>query len=87
VTLPVSPPLARAVGVLDCQSVLAVSTSDVTYTAGEYIAVLNTYSGHRALDDETRERLLSRIRRRIDARPEGTVRKTYPAILNIAERV
>ena len=40
------------------------------YTADEYIAVLNTYSGHRALEDDTRERLLTRIHRRIEARPE-----------------
>jgi protein-L-isoaspartate O-methyltransferase len=60
---------------------------DVLYTADEYIAVLNTYSGHRALDDETRERLLSRIHRRIEARRERKVRKTYLAMLNVAERV
>ena len=59
---------------------------DVTYSADEYLAVLNTYSGHRALDGATRERLLSRIRRRIDARPGRRVRKTYLALLNVAER-
>jgi len=60
---------------------------DVSYTADEYIDLLNTYSGHRAFDAETRERLLSRIRRRIDARPGGTVRKSYLATLDVAERV
>ena len=59
---------------------------DVAYTADEYIAVLNTYSGHRALDDDARERLLARIRRRIEARPGGQVRKTYLAMLDLAER-
>jgi hypothetical protein len=59
----------------------------VIYGADEYIAVLNTYSGHRALDDATRERLLSRIHRRIEARPEREVRKTYLAMLNVAEQV
>jgi SAM-dependent methyltransferase len=59
---------------------------DVVYTADEYRAVLDTYSGHRALDDATREHLLSRIHRRIEARPERTVRKTYLAMLNVAER-
>jgi len=58
---------------------------NVTYTADEYIAVLDTYSVNRAHDDETRERLFSRIHRRIEARPEGTVRKTYLGILNVAE--
>jgi hypothetical protein len=55
---------------------------DVTYTADEYVAVLNTYSGHRALDDVTRAELLGRIRRRVERR--GTVRKTYLALLNVA---
>lgn len=60
---------------------------DVTYSANEYIAVLNTYSGHRAFDAQTRDRLLSRIHERIEARPERKVRKTYLAMLNIAERI
>jgi SAM-dependent methyltransferase len=60
---------------------------DVTYTADEYIGVLNTYSGHRALDDDTRERLLARIHQRVEARPGGNVRKTYLAMLNVADRL
>jgi SAM-dependent methyltransferase len=60
---------------------------DVSYTADEYIGLLNTYSGHRALSPDTRERLLSRIRRRIDARPEQRVRKTYLAMLDVAQRL
>ncbi len=60
---------------------------DVTYTADEYIGVLNTYSGHRALDDDTRERLLARIHHRVEARPGGKVRKTYLAMLNVADRL
>ena len=43
---------------------------DVIYTADDYIAVLSTYSHHRALDDEARELLLERIHKRIEARPE-----------------
>ncbi len=58
---------------------------DVIYNADEYIALLNTYSGHRAFDDETRERLLSRIHRRIERRPDRKVRKTNLALLNVAE--
>ncbi len=59
---------------------------DVTYTADDYIAVLDTYSGHRALDDETRQRLFERIHRRIRARRDQKVRKTYLATLNVAQR-
>ena len=59
---------------------------DVIYTANDYLALLDTYSGHRALDDTTRARLYERIRRRIEAR-SGTVRKTYLALLNVARRL
>jgi trans-aconitate methyltransferase len=60
---------------------------DVIYTADEYLAVLNTYSGHRALDETTRESLLERIRKRIEARPDARVRKTYLATLDVGQRV
>ena len=60
---------------------------DVIYTAEEYIAVLETYSDHRALDAAIRERLLDRIRRRVEARPDPRVRKTYLAMLNVAQRL
>jgi SAM-dependent methyltransferase len=58
---------------------------DMTYTADSYIALLETYSGHRALDAERRARLFDLIRARIDSRPGGEVRKTYLAILNVAQ--
>ncbi|HET8895009.1 MAG TPA: class I SAM-dependent methyltransferase [Gaiellaceae bacterium] len=60
---------------------------DVSYTADEYIAVLDTYSGHRAVDDETRAALYARIHARILAAPGGAVRKTYLATLNVARCV
>jgi SAM-dependent methyltransferase len=58
---------------------------DIVYTAEEYIAVLETYSGHRSLEERQREQLYKRIRERIAARPERTVRKTNLATLNIAQ--
>jgi SAM-dependent methyltransferase len=60
---------------------------DVVYTAEEYIAVLETYSGHRSLEGSQREQLYTRIRERIAARPNRSVRKTYLATLNIAQSV
>ena len=60
---------------------------DVTYTADEYIGVLETYSGHRAAEPELRERLYALIRRRIDARPGREVRKSYLALLSVARRL
>jgi len=59
---------------------------EVTYAAGEYIDLLGTYSNHRAFDAAARGRLLDRVRRRIEVRPGGQVRKTYLAILHVAER-
>lgn len=59
---------------------------DVTYTADAYLELLDTYSGHRAHDAETRRRLYDRIRRRIEARSRAEVRKTYLAMLNVARR-
>jgi SAM-dependent methyltransferase len=59
----------------------------VTYTADEYIAVLETYSGHRSLPEARRVELYRRIHRRISARPEARVRKSYLAVLNVARRL
>jgi SAM-dependent methyltransferase len=59
---------------------------DQAYTAEEYIALLNTYSGHRALDVGRREDLYGRIRRRIEARHGGRITKTYLTMLNVARR-
>jgi SAM-dependent methyltransferase len=60
---------------------------DLDYTAAEYISLLDTYSGHRALEDDQRERLYDRIRRRIEARPKRRVTKTYLTMLNVARRL
>jgi SAM-dependent methyltransferase len=60
---------------------------DVTYSADEYIDVLETYSGHRRLPPELRERLYARIKRRIEATPDRSVRKTYLGILHVAPRL
>lgn len=52
---------------------------DVTYTADEYVALLDTYSGHRVWDASTREHLHRLVRRRIVSQAGGTIRKTYLA--------
>jgi SAM-dependent methyltransferase len=59
---------------------------DVVYGADDYLAVLDTYSHHRAFDDDARARLYDRIGRRIETRREPTVRATYLALLYVAER-
>jgi SAM-dependent methyltransferase len=60
---------------------------DVPYTADEYIAVLDTYSGHRSLEPAKRQRLFERIHKRVESQPGQTVAKTYLATLNIARRL
>ncbi|MBA3349482.1 MAG: class I SAM-dependent methyltransferase [Actinobacteria bacterium] len=57
---------------------------DRWYTADEYVALLHTYSGHRAMEPATRRRLYDEIRRRIRTRPGGRVRKHYLFILHLA---
>jgi SAM-dependent methyltransferase len=59
---------------------------EVTYTADEYVSLLDTYSANRALEPEARRELYERIRMRIARRPGAAVRKTYLATLNVAER-
>jgi SAM-dependent methyltransferase len=58
----------------------------VAYTADAYLAVLGTYSSNRSLAPGVRERLLARIRRRIEARPDPRIVKSYLAILHVARR-
>jgi len=60
---------------------------EVTYSAEEYVGVLETYSGHRATDLALRERLYELIRLRIDARPGREVRKSYLALMSVARRL
>lgn len=50
---------------------------DIAYTADEYIDVLRTYSGHRALREDLRHGLLTCIRELIETRYGGTVTKRY----------
>jgi len=57
---------------------------DATYTADEYLAVLDTYSGHRSMPEEQRLELYRRIGERIGSR---TVTKTYLFTLNVASRL
>lgn len=61
-------------------------TQDITYTADQYIDVLLTYSGHRALDAKARQGLLTSLRQLIDTRFGGTVTKRYLHELVVAAR-
>jgi SAM-dependent methyltransferase len=59
---------------------------DETYDSRSYLRVLNTYSGHRSLGDETRRRLFRGIADLIDTRFGGSVVKGYLTTLYVAER-
>ena len=56
------------------------------YTSEQYIALLNTFSGHIAMDRDKRQFLYGEIQRRIDTRPNGKVRRHWLAILHVARR-
>lgn len=55
----------------------------IDYTADSYIDLLNTYSGHIAINKSKRDVLYAEIRRRIGERPSGRVRKHYLSIFHI----
>ncbi|SEE78837.1 Methyltransferase domain-containing protein [Streptomyces sp. 2131.1] len=59
---------------------------DLTYTASEYLDVLRTYSGHRALPDTARRGLLDAIAELIDGRYGGRVTKRYLIELGVSRR-
>jgi SAM-dependent methyltransferase len=56
------------------------------YTADEYVALLDTFSGHIAMDREKREHLYAEIRERIAARADARVLRHWFAILHVARR-
>jgi len=56
------------------------------YTADEYIALLETFSGHLSMEAPKREHLYGEVRKRIDRRPEKQLRRHWYAILHVARR-
>jgi SAM-dependent methyltransferase len=59
---------------------------EVRYTAEEYIRLLDTFSGHIAMQQWQRDRLYGEIRRRLAERPDGTLRRHWGAVLQVARR-
>jgi SAM-dependent methyltransferase len=60
---------------------------DVRYSTAEYLDVLATYSGHRALPPERRRGLFGCIRELLDSRYGGRVTKRYLYQLRVARRL
>jgi hypothetical protein len=59
---------------------------DESYDAADYLRVLNTYSGHRSLNDASRERLFRGISDLIETRFGGRIVKGYLTTLYVARR-
>ncbi|HEY2522026.1 MAG TPA: class I SAM-dependent methyltransferase [Streptosporangiaceae bacterium] len=59
---------------------------EVRYTAEQYIALLNTFSGHIAMAGWQRDRLFSVIRERLSERPDGRLRRHWGTVLQVARR-
>jgi|SRR5829696_884459 len=59
---------------------------DDRYDTAGYLRVLNTYSGHRSLQEDTRERLFRGIAGLIDTRFGGSIVKGYLTTLYVAKR-
>jgi SAM-dependent methyltransferase len=59
---------------------------ETTYTAEEYIQLLDTFSGHIAMPEWKRSRLYSEIRRRLAKRTSGRLRRHWGAVLHVARR-
>jgi SAM-dependent methyltransferase len=60
---------------------------DITYSTSEYLDVLRTYSGHRALDEDRRRELLSCIGGLIDRDYAGMITKRYMYELRVTRTV
>jgi SAM-dependent methyltransferase len=57
---------------------------ELMYTADEYIDLLNTFSGHIAMEPQKQQYLYRNMRKRINAREDPRVRRHWLAILNVA---
>jgi SAM-dependent methyltransferase len=60
---------------------------ETTYDATGYLALLDTFSGHIAMEPSKRARLYSEIRRRLAQRPDGRLRRHWEAVLHVAQRL
>lgn len=59
---------------------------EVTYDADGYIGLLDTFSGHIAMQPWQRRRLYSEVRRRLAERADGLLRRGWGAVLHVAQR-
>jgi len=60
---------------------------EISYDADGYIRLLDTFSGHIAMQRWQRDRLYGEIRRRLAERPDRLVRRHWGAVLHVARRL
>jgi SAM-dependent methyltransferase len=60
---------------------------EVTYDADGYLRLLDTFSGHIAMQPWQRDRLYGEVRRLLAERPDGRLRRHWGAVLQIARAV
>ncbi len=59
---------------------------EISYDAEEYLRLLDTFSGHIAMQPWQRERLYAEIKRRLARRSDGRLRRGWGAVLHVARR-
>jgi len=59
---------------------------ETVYDADGYVELLNTFSGHIAMEPWKRERLYGEVRRRLAERPDGRLRRHWGSVLHVARR-
>jgi hypothetical protein len=68
------------------QPVLLRSIEPGQYSADSYIALLDTFSGHIAMEPWQRERLYGEMRARLGRRGDPMLRRHWGTVLHIARR-
>ena len=59
---------------------------EISYDAEGYLRLLDTFSGHIAMEPWQRDRLYGAIRERLASRPDGRLRRGWGAVLHVARR-
>ena len=85
-TLPSFEPEITATG-LYSGTVIRRFQWEIRYPAADYIRLLETFSGHIAMEPWQRDRLYGEIRRRLALRPDGLVRRHWGGVLHVARRL
>jgi len=59
---------------------------EISYTAEDYLRLLDTFSGHIAMDTPKRDHLYGEIRRRLAQRADRRLRRGWGAVLHVASK-